>query len=488
MPLPSTFTKEPDADATLADLRLRQWRRPSRNPFEPTNSEPDIIDAEDLADNVPHLKRRPAVRSRSTRSGRSGVKRSGTSHTFKSKHSEPDSEHPELKHPGSKWVHLFYDLAWTASFASLTQNGKFQNPLDTLNYFLFFAAVMWLWASQTLYSIHFYTNDWFHLMSTFLQLFVFGMLSATTLGYDVTTYIVHSPGTNTLRNSEDKDDNDPQRFIDEKTARLSMLVLAIAFASTRFIHLVQYLRVLYYARWSTRINQVKDKSNTNRSGTDPQVPTRPWIECIPPQLKFITSGLLISNPMFIAALVISALPFGQTITGASLKLGLWFGGFLVELLSHLSIPVYRWVTKRIRLLNGAAGSGSGSEHGGNSSVSISSGYELPVSPGMDLCERLQTVTTIILGEGINGIAGTLSAVMVAPGAGRAVVVNVISAACTIWFIAYIYFEGPKGDKAPQTKSLRYILWLILHLPFLASTVLLLIGIKNQFLLTVRFGS
>ncbi|CAE6489884.1 unnamed protein product [Rhizoctonia solani] len=266
-----------------------------------------------------------------------------------------------------------------------------------------------------------------------------------------------------------------------------MLVLAIAFASTRFIHLVQYLRVLYYARSSTGMNQVNDKSSTNKSGTDPQVSTRPWIECIPPQLKFITNGLLICNPMFITVLVISSLPFGQTITGASNKLGLWFGGFLVEPLSHLSIPAYRWVIKRIRLLNGAPvhgqESGSGSKHGGNSNISISSGYELPLSPGMNLYERLQTVTTIIVGEGINGIAGILSAAMVAPGAGRAVVVNVISAACTIWFIAYIYFEGPKGDKAPQTKSLRYILWLILHLPFPASTVLLLIGIKNQFLLT-----
>ncbi|KAJ1305002.1 hypothetical protein OPQ81_000045 [Rhizoctonia solani] len=512
--LPPSFKQNPDGEPVLADLRHRQWRQPSRNPFEPaieptafrqnsmdvglTQSEghngntTDITESLPYSDNPPHPER-----SQSSQAKESFVKAPESPKS-------PESEHPELKHPGSKWVHLFYDLAWTASFASLTQNGKFQNPLDTINYFLFFAAVMWLWASQTLYSIHFYTNDWFHLASTFFQLFLFGMLSATTLGYDVTTYIAHSPGIDKLRKGNEIDDSDPQQYVDEKTAYLSMLVLAIAFVTTRFIHLIQYVRVLYYANWSSKDplkladkvkdgaqGEVKDKTKdkpkneaTDKGGIGQfeghsKVPIRPWIQSVPPQLICITAGLFISNPLFAAALGIAASDFGKTVLGASLKLGFWIGGFLIELFSHLAVPVYDWVQK-LRSRSSSTTNADGQEKG---NPNIPSGRELPVAPGMDLCERLQTITTIILGEGINGIAGTLSAVMVAPGVGRTVVVNVISAACTVWFIAYIYFEGPKGDRAPQITSLRYMIWLILHLPFLASTVLLLIGIKNQFLLT-----
>ncbi|KAL5634227.1 hypothetical protein ACGC1H_006147 [Rhizoctonia solani] len=286
------------------------------------------------------------------------------------------------------------------------------------------------------------------------------MLAATTNGYDVTNYIAHSPGMPTLRESNNMDDLSPQEYTEEMTAYLSMLVLAIAFAATRIIQLVQYIRVLWY--WSSA------EPNPGKQSTISENRFLSWIERFPPQLIAITIGLLISTPMFIAALGIAASNFGETVLGASLKLGLWIGGFLVELASHLSMPTYWRITKNTISPSNAA----------SHSKRI-----LPTASEVKLYERLQTITTIILGEGINGIAGTLSTVLTAPGAGRTIGINIVSAACTIWFIAYIYFEGPKGETSPAFTNLRHLLWLILHLPFLASTVLMLIGMKSQFLLT-----
>ncbi|KDN48901.1 hypothetical protein RSAG8_02254, partial [Rhizoctonia solani AG-8 WAC10335] len=492
---PSTLKKDPDpsTEPELAEHRLRQWRRYSLNPFEPKEDDTDGTPKQNERDTGNALEGRPdTTRSKSDKTVVNVEEASKSLQESKPPQpnpsqpiKRPEIKHPELKYPGASWVHLFYDLAWAASFASLTGSGKFDNPLDTMNYLLFFAAVLWLWTSQTLYSIHFYTNDWFHLISTFFQLFIFGMLAATTKGYDVTNYIVHSPGMPTLRKDNNIEALNPQQYTDEMTAYLSMLVLAIAYAATRIIQLIQYVRVLYYA--SSTEPKPKDGSTASKDPTPSQHSRqggadqpkrgqslvnrlRSWIRRTPPQLLAITIGLLISNPMFMAALGIAASDFGETVLGASLKLGLWVGGFLVEVFSHLSMPIYWWITD------------------GHITENIDSKRILPVAPEVKLYERLQTITTIILGEGINGIAGTLSTVLVAPGTGRTVGINIASAACIVWFIAYIYFEGPKGETSPMFTSSRYLLWLLLHLPFLASTVLMLIGMKSQFLLTSFLSS
>ncbi|CAE7160197.1 unnamed protein product [Rhizoctonia solani] len=164
--------------------------------------------------------------------------------------------------------------------------------------------------------------------------------------------------------------------------------------------------------------------------------------------------------MFIAALVIVANGFGKSVLGASLRLGLWAGGFLVEALSHLYMPLYWRIYKK------------------------SLDDPLPVNPGVQLNERLQTITAIILGEGINGIASILAKILIAPeAAGRAVATTIISATCTIWFIAYIYFGGPKGETGPAFTSARGFQRLMLHFPLLTSIVLLLIGMKHQCFVT-----
>ncbi|CEL63476.1 hypothetical protein RSOLAG1IB_10792 [Rhizoctonia solani AG-1 IB] len=368
-----------------------------------------------------------------------------------------------LRYPGSAWILLFYDLAWTATFATLSQSGEFIDPMEVLSYFAFFAAVLWLWASQTLYSIHFYTNDWFHLISIFLQLFIFGMLAATTNGYDIAAYISHSPGADRLitDTTELKPSARLELFAASRTDLLSARVMAIAFAITRFLHLAQYLRACYYSRWG--------RGTKERQGESWGQYIRHLVH---PQIYAIVVGLVFSNMVFFAVVGIVFSNLGTTVLGASLKVGLWVGGFSLEIFSHLWDPLRRKLAVLMAHLRGTE-TPAESEREAN---------PLPLGQ-VNLSERLDTITTIILGEGINGFAGTLTSVLTAPGVGRAIAVNVISTAFIIWFIAYIYFEGPKSGSNPKGEGLRRMAWMVFYLPLLASIFLLFVGIKNQFVLT-----
>ncbi|KAF8747443.1 Bacterial low temperature requirement A protein (LtrA), partial [Rhizoctonia solani] len=380
-----------------------------------------------------------------------------------------DARRPELKHPGSKWIHLFYDLAWTASFASLAQSGTFIEPMVAIKPPRFISSTQNMMGRKSYHiyrslprycgsgplSIYFYTNDWFHFISIFLQLFIFGMLAATTNGYDITAYISHSPGLDDLvpepELSQLPEEVQLEHYSAERTDLLSARTMALAFAITRFLHLVQYLRACVYARWG----KVQ--------------PHESWAHyvhnIIHPEMYAIVIGLIFSNMIFFAVVGIVFSDVGTTVLGASLKVGLWVGGFLLEVVSHMWYPVMQ----KLKGLDGKKGN-----------------IQLPKP--QSLSEYFDTITTIILGEGINGFAGTLASILTAPSVGRAIAVNVISTAFIIWFIAYIYFEGPHSgsgskDSTPSGEGLRRMVWMVIYLPLLASIFLLLVGIKNQFLLT-----
>ncbi|KAG8716086.1 hypothetical protein FRC08_009846 [Ceratobasidium sp. 394] len=145
------FYAEPDSsDLELREQRFHQRRPISQNPFvKPVREcEPSSTQASPIA-------------SRQTSYSTTGP--AGTTKTEYGVRSEFDFggvEAPRLENPGPTWIYLFYDLAWTATFASLTQNGQFNTPWDSASYSAFFMIVWWMWTSQVLYSIHFYTNDW----------------------------------------------------------------------------------------------------------------------------------------------------------------------------------------------------------------------------------------------------------------------------------------------------------------------------------------
>lgn len=56
--------------------------------------------------------------------------------------SEEESERPP------EWLELAGDLAWTASFSSLTSNTTVTEPISVWNYAVFFALTWHLWATQ----------------------------------------------------------------------------------------------------------------------------------------------------------------------------------------------------------------------------------------------------------------------------------------------------------------------------------------------------
>ncbi|CAE6483845.1 unnamed protein product [Rhizoctonia solani] len=505
-----------DDDDGLTEQRLEQWRPFSQNPFIspdlglfPESNRPQTL-VGDVGDTEEKDLEKPEMKRAST--------------DVSQRHSAPLPS--IITHAGPTWVNLFYDLAWTASFASLTQNGQLNEPWDTVSYIAFFLVVWWLWASQTLYNVHFYTNDWLHLLLIFLQLIIFGLLAATTRGYDVTAYIMHSPGISTLKSnltiadmvdpdqyqadrlaeyslrvialtlaisydvtayirhspgitkldpqSTIDDMFDPDRYRADRVADYSLKCIALTLAISRTLLWAQHLRVFVYAKSTAR------KQNL----------VVPW------KLFVLPIGLSISNALFWAAMAVNFSSKGKDIRGAILKFVFWGVGLLLEVLLHLFMEYLNWQP-----------TGSGPVKAPDSPDNVPQGAQqqpeslktpspspapvltpqrqfLPVpQSNVNLRDRLEGITTVILGEGINGIAGTLYAVISAPGLGGPVAINIICAAVIVYFLAYIYFEVPTGRRDPKGSKLRQMVWLLLHFPFMLSIILLLLGVKNQFLLT-----
>ncbi|KAG8693521.1 hypothetical protein FRC09_010447 [Ceratobasidium sp. 395] len=331
-------------------------------------------------------------------------------------------------------------------------------------------VVWWMWTSQVLYSIHFYTNDWFHLVSIFLQLIIYGMMAATTRGFDVTSYITHSPGISSLDGLSIDEITDPGRYANERLAKVSIDVIAFSIALSRVLLLIQYLRVLGYAHWTIR----------KSGGT------------IPGKLYVIPIGLCISTPLFFAAWGVARAPYGCTPHGAKVKFYLWGFGLLVEGASHLRVTRLRWLRRwikvqvRRRMKNRSP---NFSKRGPSANLhSDQSGTLVMPQSDVQTRSRLEAITTIILGEGVNGIAGTLYSVVSAPTLGGPIVSNVTCAAFIVCFLAYLYFEGPTGNRELKPRGRRRVCWVVLHFPFLLCVILLLQGVRNQFLLTSYLSS
>ncbi|KAG8792256.1 hypothetical protein FRC12_006639 [Ceratobasidium sp. 428] len=409
----------PDANPGLWEHRLRQRRPISTNPFVP--DEPgagyEITDVES-----PGPIRRPTLLD----GGRSdfGTKQSSREEV------NPDSKNYDVVwgEQMPEWLNLFYDLAWTATFSSLTSNNKFKAPWDSVTYIVFFTVAWWIWTSQVFYTSDFYTDDWFHLLVVFIQLIIFGALAAITRGIDVSTYILHSPGS-TEWESNDINTITPELYSAERLTKLSFEAIAIVVALSRLLLLVQHLRVAIYAKFTAR----------NKS--------------YPLRLLIVPAALAVSTALFFVAFVITK-RHGEERTGAKAKFILWAAGLLVEVVAHI-VRFQLDINEGIRLKS----------HG-------------------SIVNRFSGITTIIIGEGINAIAGTFYAIEKAPGFGGPTGAGIICCAIIIFFLVYLYFEGA----APIKTVRRRAAWAMVHLPWLLSTILLLEGVKNQLLLSSFMNS
>ncbi|QRV88301.1 low temperature requirement protein LtrA [Ceratobasidium sp. AG-Ba] len=322
-----------------------------------------------------------------------------------------------------EWLNLFYDLAWTATFASLTSNNKFKAPWDSVTYVVFFTIAWWIWTSQVFYSIDFYTDDWFHLLVVFLQLIIFGALAAVTRGIDVSDYILHSPDSAAWEPT-DIESMTPEAYSADKVTMISFEAIALVLAFSRLLLLVQHIRVVIYAKLTTRSKSF------------------PW------KLILVPISLAISTALFFAAFSITR-GHGTEINGAKAKFYLWAVGIFVEIVAHII-----WLQWDVR--DGLSLKSHGS-----------------------IVNRFCGITTIIIGEGINAIAGTFYALEKAPGFGGPTAGGIVSCAFIVFFLVYLYFQGA----APLQAVRRRAAWAMVHLPWLLSTILLLEGVKNQLLLS-----
>ncbi|KAG9123172.1 hypothetical protein FRC07_000150 [Ceratobasidium sp. 392] len=246
------------------------------------------------------------------------------------------------------WLDLFFDLAWASTFSNLTQNNTISGGEEIISYAVFFSMVWWMWVSQVSYDIRFYSNDWFHRIFVFLQLCIFGALSAFTNKFDVTAYV-------------GADDNDPfedilsglsgvseaqraaTRVAGERYPQIAFIGIALIIGMSRALLCIQYTRVWLYAH---------DKR-------DPAVVVKPLALLTSSGLWFGSFAMLLSARYTSDAAQIS-------------KFIMWGVATLIELTAHMFAPP----PSHLRSMGSLSG-------------------------------RLSTLVTIILGEGLNAITGTL---------------------------------------------------------------------------------
>ncbi|KAG8931939.1 hypothetical protein FRC02_001909 [Tulasnella sp. 418] len=147
-----------------------------------------------------------------------------------------DKDVPRGERPPA-WLELSLDLAWTASFASLTANTKVEDAKSVSSYAVFFAIMWQLWADQITYDIQFYTNDWFHRLIFISQLGIYAGLSSFTNEFD----ILWGLKGKTVRYW--RSDDDKLEYI--RKANLSFDGISCVLAISRGLLIVQYMRGIF---------------------------------------------------------------------------------------------------------------------------------------------------------------------------------------------------------------------------------------------------
>ncbi|KAG8781864.1 hypothetical protein FRC12_021460 [Ceratobasidium sp. 428] len=286
----------PQENDWLLEHRTRQRRPFSSNPFKSVDS--TTLGGVEAA-NLPTLSHRP------TELGDDQPSKKQENVSTGSTHEKPDVEWQQP----SEWLDLLYDLAWTASFSSLTSSNKFRSPWDSVSYVAFFTIMWWIWTSQVFYSIDFYMDDWLHLIFIFFQLIIFGLLATFARGLDVSTYILHSPGSTTL-DSYDNNTITPELYAAERLTRKSFEFVAVVIAVSRALLLLQYIIANMYAKRTTRSAR------------------------FPLRLLIVPCSLIVSIGLFFAGYAVTV-KHGEEPSGAKIKFILWGSGLLVEIVAHI---------------------------------------------------------------------------------------------------------------------------------------------------------
>ncbi|KAG9043733.1 hypothetical protein FS837_009200 [Tulasnella sp. UAMH 9824] len=326
------------------------------------------------------------------------------------------NEDDESKRP-PEWRELAGDLAWTATFSSLTSNTAITDPKGVWNYAVFFGLTWQLWATQTTYDIKYYTNDWWHRIFFASQLGIYAVLASFSGSFNVAWKVL--PGSLDILGGDSTPlaaEENAEIWIENSLRGINMTL----FFSRMFL-VAQYVRVLGY----------RPKSD----------PSWSWRFLLTPLATFGAGSIF-----FVCFKMLKDVEDKYTHAVAMKQLGLWIIAITIQILAAILTPE----DENLRL--------------------ESRGKMAP---------RLSSLTVIIMGEGLNGICSTLRNIISSLGLTIRIVSEAVTMLLVLYFIWLLYFDGPRVQH-PQDKSVEEI-WLWWHFPLHLSLILLLEGMKNLFI-------
>ncbi|KAG8940002.1 hypothetical protein FRC04_005687 [Tulasnella sp. 424] len=338
---------------------------------------------------------------------------------------EPESQGGEETERPPEWLELAGDLAWTASFSSVTSNTTVTESIAVWNYAVFFILTWHLWATQTTYDIKYYTNDWWHRALFASQLAIYTILAALSGSFNIGWEIsgdAMSPftGNNTALTGQAIRENEVLSM------KRSLIGINIVLFISRMFLLLQYLRVIWYRHQSKQLWS--------------------WRFYLPPASIF-TAGCI-----FLGCFIMLQDTDGSKFAAVT-QLTLWGLAISIQALAAAFTP-----EDEAEVLKSKS----------------------------TLTPRLSTLTVIILGEGLNGICGTLRNNINSLGLTPRMIAEALSTLLVLYFVWLLYFDGFR-IKCSSNRILEE-LWLWLHLPLHLSLILLLEGIKNIFIVTNVLGA
>ncbi|KAG9019437.1 hypothetical protein FRB90_002260 [Tulasnella sp. 427] len=319
-----------------------------------------------------------------------------------------------------EWLELAGDLAWTATFSSLTSNTSVTEPIAVWNYGVFFALTWHLWATQTSYDIKYYTNDWWHRALFVSQLAIYAILAAFSGSFNVGWELDNNAtepftGNNTAPTNQTIAQNSENSIV--KSFRGVNILLCIS----RLLLFAQYVRALWYRQKSKRFST--------------------WRFYLPAAFTFIAALLFLGC----FGLIRDKAPSKSV---AITQLSIWGIAILIQIVAGALTPE-------------------------DDEGALRSKSTLP--------RRMSTLTVIILGEGLNGICDALRNSINSLAMTKTMIGEMIAMLLVLYFMWLLYFDG--FHIRSNTHKAVEDLWLWSHFPLHLSMIMLLEGIKNLFLYT-----
>lgn len=338
---------------------------------------------------------------------------------------EPESQGREETERPPEWLELAGDLAWTASFSSVTSNTTVTGPMAVWNYGVFFALTWHLWATQITYDIKYYTNDWWHRALFASQLAIYAILAALSgsfnIGWEINGDTMNPfTGNNTALTGQAIRENEVLSM------KRSLSGINMVLFISRMFLLLQYLRVIWYRRQSKQLWS--------------------WRFYLPPASIF-TAGCI-----FLGCFIMLQDTDGSE-SVAITQLALWGLAISIQALAAAFTP-----EDEAEVLKSKS----------------------------TLTHRLSALTVIILGEGLNGICGTLRNNVNSLGLTPRMIAESTSMLLVLYFVWLLYFDGFR-IKCSSNRAVEE-LWLWSHFPLHLSLILLLEGIKNLFIAANALGA